>query len=147
MPRLHLPRSESLFNSEWACNRRQLCSSVFDQFSPKIHPRISAVSASSCKRLCTAKRMSPPTPLDPYPCTNFRKDCFSRRAREISPFSRCNASWTEGLSDFRLTVLMSKLRFQREQYVSPDYSDLCQSESVLGGFIDDKKGPRPSGNP
>src|SRR5258708_4851695 len=49
MPRLPRPKSGSLFNADAACSSRHVASSVFDQFSPKMQPRIWPASASSCK--------------------------------------------------------------------------------------------------
>ena len=43
IPRLRWPRSESLLSSGWDCRSFQAASSDFDQFSPKMQPRICAV--------------------------------------------------------------------------------------------------------
>src|SRR5579862_5545467 len=51
-------------------------------------------------------RMSPPAPVDPYPCITFSSGCFCWRAKAISRSRRCNASCTPGISDLMFTVLM-----------------------------------------
>jgi hypothetical protein len=114
IPLLPRPRSKSPFSSGLRWSSRQLSSSEVDQFSPKMHPRISPVSTSSRKRFCTAIRISPPAPVDPYPWTIFRKWMPSRRARASSWSRRCRASETCGRSCFRLTVLMALPRSGRQ---------------------------------
>src|SRR5580698_4463593 len=67
IPRFRRPRSLSFLSSPFSRISFQLNSSDFDQFSPKMQATNCPASASSRNLFCTAMRISPPTPLDPYP--------------------------------------------------------------------------------
>src|SRR5580704_5008189 len=107
-----------------------------------MHARSSPVLSISRSRFCTAMRMSPPSPDDPYPWINLMTSRRSVRAVATARCITANASSTRGIPSFKLIAEIVPARrdvLLRDLIVVPSgcFATVvsCSASVVVLGFL------------